>query len=185
MFLVAHDLMNSDHDSVFGQLEKILHRPEPRALYHPRCANRPAVRAPAVAAHSPAKPVLAHRMQYNQGSARPKGLTKITSMGTSPRLSYQALKILRAMLDAGQKERTRAELVKATGLASGTVYQIILRLENSSCLESRWEQGDPSKLGRPRRRFYRLTRYGRAMAQQAIKEISPAPALEIARKAKA
>jgi len=89
------------------------------------------------------------------------------------------------MLDAGQKERTGAELVKATRLASGTVYQIILRLENSSALESRWEPGDPSKLGRPRRRFYRLTRYARAMAQQAIQEISPAPALEIASEAKA
>jgi len=42
-------------------------------------------------------------------------------------------------------------------LGHGTLYKALDRLEREGYLESRWEVGDPSALGRPRRREYRVT----------------------------
>ena len=52
-------------------------------------------------------------------------------------------------------------LVQETGLASGTLYPILLRLADRGYLESTWE--DPEG-GRPRRHLYRLTARGTALA---------------------
>jgi len=51
------------------------------------------------------------------------------------------------------------ELSKATGLASGTLYPILMRLEQRGLLEARWEVST-----RPRH-VYRLTRDGLAAAK--------------------
>ena len=39
-------------------------------------------------------------------------------------------------------------------------YPILFRLERAGWLESRWEDGDPKALGRPRRRLYQVTALG-------------------------
>jgi PadR family transcriptional regulator PadR len=54
-------------------------------------------------------------------------------------------------------------------LGHGTLYKALDRLERDGYLESRWEAGDPSALGRPRRREYQVT-------------ASAAPALELSRR---
>lgn len=48
------------------------------------------------------------------------------------------------------------EIMRLTGLRSGTVYPILARLEREGVVESWWED-DASAQGRPRRRYYRAT----------------------------
>lgn len=60
----------------------------------------------------------------------------------------------------GGIEFTGAEVTVRTGLASGTVYPILARLEKAGWMTSSWEDVDPRDVGRPRMRFYRLTRSG-------------------------
>jgi PadR family transcriptional regulator PadR len=97
-------------------------------------------------------------------------------MGDGPRLSQQALKVLKAFLDSYasdvRAELAGADLMKATGLASGTLYPILLRLEKTGVLVSRWESEKPEALGRPRRRFYQITPSGVELAHGALRELS-------------
>jgi DNA-binding PadR family transcriptional regulator len=67
-----------------------------------------------------------------------------------------------------------AEISRTTKLASGTLYPILLRLERACWLESWWEHEAPQELGRPRRRFYRVTALGAKKASAALRDIQTA-----------
>jgi DNA-binding PadR family transcriptional regulator len=54
------------------------------------------------------------------------------------------------------------DLARETGLKSGTLYPILVRLADRGYLETRWEEEQPQ--GRPRRHLYRLTASGVARA---------------------
>ncbi len=62
--------------------------------------------------------------------------------------------------------------MSAARISSGTLYPILLRFEKAGFLESRWERDRPEDLGRPRRRFYRMTREGAQVAHQALNDLS-------------
>lgn len=68
-------------------------------------------------------------------------------------------------------EISGAEIGRLTKLQSGTLYPILLRLEEVGWVESRWETEDPRELGRPRRRFYQITGLGMKKAKAELKEI--------------
>jgi DNA-binding MarR family transcriptional regulator len=87
-------------------------------------------------------------------------------------LTTQALKVLRPFLDNPSGELAGVDVLRASRLASGTTYPIMLRLERQGLLTSKWEEGDPAKLGRPRRRYYAITPRGAAAARQALAELS-------------
>jgi PadR family transcriptional regulator, regulatory protein PadR len=78
------------------------------------------------------------------------------------RLSYSGLRVLKACLDHRGKSLYGYELMQLTGLASGTLYPILMRFEEAGWLASSWEQSDPTQEGRPRRRLYRITAVGRS-----------------------
>lgn len=59
-------------------------------------------------------------------------------------------------------------LAKQTGLRSGTLYPILIRLAERGLVEACWEDGQPA--GRPRRHLYRLTSGGLAAARAALAE---------------
>jgi len=61
-----------------------------------------------------------------------------------------------------------SQIGQVAGLPSGTVHPILARLERVGWLESRWEDIDPSKEGRPARRYYRLTESGATEAARAL-----------------
>ena len=92
------------------------------------------------------------------------------------RLSHQGLRVLRIFLDALSEdvraELAGADLMSATGLSSGTLYPILLRFEKAGLLKSRWESERPEALGRPRRRFYRMTQAGAQVAHGALSDLS-------------
>jgi PadR family transcriptional regulator PadR len=105
-------------------------------------------------------------------------------MAAHVRLSHQTLRILKAFLDAFAEnvraELAGADLMKAARVSSGTLYPILLRLEKAGVLVSRWERERPETLGRPRRRFYRITPAGVQLAHGALRDLSspladPAP----------
>jgi PadR family transcriptional regulator PadR len=65
-----------------------------------------------------------------------------------------------------------AEIGRSAKLQSGTLYPILLRLEQAGWLESRWEAESPQELGRPRRRFYQLTGIGARRAKSAFRDVT-------------
>jgi PadR family transcriptional regulator, regulatory protein PadR len=84
------------------------------------------------------------------------------------RISLQTLRVLEAFLENVAEELAGADVQKRSGLASGTLYPILLRLESAGWFVSRWERVDPAAAGRPRRRFYRLTPDGLARAGEVF-----------------
>jgi DNA-binding PadR family transcriptional regulator len=55
------------------------------------------------------------------------------------------------------------QLSKDTGLTSGTLYPLLIRLSDQGMLESEWQ--DPACPGKPPRHAYRLTSNGLALAR--------------------
>jgi DNA-binding PadR family transcriptional regulator len=55
------------------------------------------------------------------------------------------------------------ELLKKTGLQSGTLYPLLMRLSDQGLLEAEWRE--PEKAGKPPRHVYRLTPTGLAFAR--------------------
>jgi PadR family transcriptional regulator, regulatory protein PadR len=80
------------------------------------------------------------------------------------RMSLQTLRVLEAFLESPGEQLAGSDVQRRTGLASGTLYPILLRLESAGWFVSRWEAVDPVAAGRPRRRLYRLTPTGLARA---------------------
>jgi PadR family transcriptional regulator PadR len=90
-------------------------------------------------------------------------------MNTGPRMTLQTQLVLRVALTAPADEWYGLQMVKATGLPSGTVYPIIARLEQCDWITSRWENPEEHVTeGRPRRRYYRLTDSGAEAARLAL-----------------
>lgn len=77
-------------------------------------------------------------------------------------MSLQTLRVLEAFLEHPTQEFSGADVHRRSGLASGTLYPILLRLESAGWFISRWEAVNPMTEGRPRRRLYRLTPAGLA-----------------------
>jgi DNA-binding PadR family transcriptional regulator len=60
------------------------------------------------------------------------------------------------------------DILDATGLASGTVYPILRRLEQDGFASSRWESARVAQQEqRPPRRYYVLTREGQTLVEEA------------------
>jgi DNA-binding PadR family transcriptional regulator len=84
-----------------------------------------------------------------------------------PRLTRPALLVLAALLERPREEFSGADIRRLTGIATGTLYPILMRLEDAGWLGSRWEEVEPREVGRPRKRLYLLTGYGVVKAKAA------------------
>src|ERR1700759_1532107 len=98
---------------------------------------------------------------------------------SSPRMTMPTQLVLRALLIDPEAELYGLEIGDAAGLASGTVHPILARLEAAGWLTSRWEDVDPAVVGRPARRYYRLTGAGVSEARDALARAWP-PAKRVA-----
>jgi PadR family transcriptional regulator, regulatory protein PadR len=78
--------------------------------------------------------------------------------------SHETKLVLRMLLDAPTEEAYGLQVVRATGLPTGSTYAILRRLEDEGLLHARWEQLDSADAGRPPRRYYRLNGDGRRVA---------------------
>ena len=88
------------------------------------------------------------------------------------RITPHVLRTIECILSISADEASGAVITRATGLPSGTLYPILLRLEAAGWVSSKWEKGDPAELGRPRRRFYRVTAKGAAHAREAASSLA-------------
>lgn len=83
------------------------------------------------------------------------------------RLSPQTLLVLDAFLHQADEWNYGYDLSRGTGLKSGTLYPILMRMSERKLLETEWETAEP---GRPPRHMYRFTpeglRFARANAAE-------------------
>ena len=89
-----------------------------------------------------------------------------------PRLTMTTMKVLSAFCEDPKAEMSGREVGSKVKLPSGTVYPILLRLQDAKWLTSRWEEVDPKEVGRPRRRFYQITGVGFQKTQEALNEVN-------------
>src|SRR6266487_3119714 len=78
--------------------------------------------------------------------------------------SAQTLAVLTALAARPSDWRHGYDLARETGLKSGTLYPILVRLADREIVEACWEEGEPA--GRPRRHLYRLTGDGACPGNQ-------------------
>lgn len=79
-------------------------------------------------------------------------------------LSAEARVVVLALAEAPARWRHGYDLIRETGLKSGTLYPILMRLTDRGLMEARWEE--PEQPGRPPRHAYRLTAGGLAVAAE-------------------
>jgi DNA-binding PadR family transcriptional regulator len=87
-------------------------------------------------------------------------------VGDAAGYSGQTLSVLAALSSTPSGWRHGYDIAKETGLKSGTLYPILIRLADRGLLESCWEAEQPA--GRPRRHLYRLSAQGLVAAQAAL-----------------
>ena len=80
--------------------------------------------------------------------------------------SPQTLSVLAALCDQPSRWQHGYALASQTGLKSGTLYPILIRLADRGLVEACWQE-EPQP-GRPRRHLYRLTPGGLASAAGAL-----------------
>ena len=85
-----------------------------------------------------------------------------------PNTSQQTLTLLQLLLESPRSWHYGYAISQHTGLSSGTLYPILLRLADQGWLETRWTP--PDQPGRPHRHTYRLTGEGARSARAKLKE---------------
>ena len=89
-------------------------------------------------------------------------------------ISPQTRLLLSVLSRQLQAWRHGYDLSRETGLKSGTLYPLLMRLRDQGLLESEWRQ--PLEPGRPPRHVHRLTATGAALAaSQAAPHGASAP----------
>jgi PadR family transcriptional regulator, regulatory protein PadR len=86
----------------------------------------------------------------------------------APRSSFsaQTLSVLAVLCSQPSQWMHGYALSKQTGLKSGTLYPILIRLADRGLVEACWQ--DEPQPGRPRRHLYRLTAEGLLAAERAL-----------------
>src|SRR6202789_3863386 len=93
-------------------------------------------------------------------------------MGARTEFSPQTMSVLAALCEQPSGWQHGYALARQTGLKSGTLYPILIRLADRGLVEACWQE-EPQP-GRPRRHLYRLTAGGVASATQALAARQPA-----------
>jgi PadR family transcriptional regulator, regulatory protein PadR len=101
-------------------------------------------------------------------------------VGRRTEFSEQTLAVLAVLSAQPSAWQHGYAIARDTGLKSGTLYPILIRLADRGLMEARWEDEQPA--GRPRRHLYRLTPEGLTRAGAALATVrsraraAPAPA---------
>lgn len=87
------------------------------------------------------------------------------------RWSHPMLRVMKVFLEHPKNDLAGSDIWKQTGVFTGTLYPMLMRLERTGLLESKWEELDPREAGRPRKRLYRLTAIGYNRTRAALAEL--------------
>ena len=85
-------------------------------------------------------------------------------------MSPETLLVLERLVERPTDWRYGYDLSRETGLKSGTLYPILMRLEKHTWLEARWVA---TEVGVPPRHTYRLTPNGLELARTRLAEARP------------
>lgn len=96
-------------------------------------------------------------------------------MPRTPNASRQTHLLLAVLLERPRTWRHGYELSLQTGLKSGTLYPLLMRLSEQGLLDARWTESDQP--GRPPRHLYRPTAAGLALAREQRASGNGAPSL--------
>lgn len=94
------------------------------------------------------------------------------------RPSKQMLSLLAVLIEEASVWRHGYDLMKDTGLSSGTLYPLLMRMTEQGLVEAEWRE--PVQRGRPARHAYRLTANGIALARSIASESGITPGLSLA-----
>jgi DNA-binding PadR family transcriptional regulator len=94
-------------------------------------------------------------------------------MAVTRRPSRQMRILLERLLVYAPRSQHGYELMKKTGLSSGTLYSLLMRMADQGLVEAEWQA--PSQPGRPARHAYRLTAGGVQFARDALRDDGGAP----------
>ncbi|HEY6815924.1 MAG TPA: PadR family transcriptional regulator [Croceibacterium sp.] len=89
-------------------------------------------------------------------------------MPRRPHSSGQARLLYHALLERPADWRHGYDLLQVTGLKSGTLYPLLMRLADDGLLEAEWSEPVPP--ARAPRHVYRLTNKGHAFATALLAE---------------
>jgi PadR family transcriptional regulator, regulatory protein PadR len=84
-------------------------------------------------------------------------------MTRSRSLSPTTRSVLAVLAEVSPQWSHGYDLCRATGIKSGTLYPLLIRLESQGHLEAEWL---PAETGRPPRHAYRLTPAGHRLAAE-------------------
>ena len=101
-------------------------------------------------------------------------------MGHRSEFSAQTVAVLAELAATPSQWRHGYGIARDTGLKSGTLYPVLIRLANRGLVEACWEDEQPA--GRPRRHLYRLTPDGLAVAAEALARARPAGQVQAVRR---
>jgi len=98
-------------------------------------------------------------------------------MSRRPNLSEQSRTALASFLARPQEWRYGYDITRETGLKSGTLYPLLMRLHDQGFLEAEWRPS--AKAGRPARHAYRLTASGTALAREMRPATAVVPSIRL------
>lgn len=87
-------------------------------------------------------------------------------------LTPRMAQVIKVFLEEPLAERYGFELMKVTGMQSGTLYPLLAKLEKAGWLTVGKENIDPRAEGRPARRFYKISGDAVPVARQQLAELS-------------
>jgi PadR family transcriptional regulator, regulatory protein PadR len=88
-------------------------------------------------------------------------------MQRNRRPSRQMMLLIIALFEQAPEWIHGYDLMKRTGLPSGTLYPLLMRMTDQGLVDAEWRE--PVQPGRPARHAYRLTSSGLALAREAEK----------------
>jgi PadR family transcriptional regulator len=92
-------------------------------------------------------------------------------------LGLATVTVLRALRDG---YRYGFDIMERTGMPSGTVYPALGTLERRGYVRARWEgRHAAASEGRPRRRYYKLTRSGDEALNDAIRRLGALASVDV------
>jgi PadR family transcriptional regulator PadR len=91
-------------------------------------------------------------------------------MSSKVRVTLQTLQVLSVLLEQPLGQHYGLEISRSAGLPTGSIYPILARLEHAGWISSEWEDPQEATEGRPRRRYYQLTRSGAQLARRAVED---------------
>lgn len=103
------------------------------------------------------------------------GPARRTDEGGPQRVTMPVVQVLDLLLaEPARDDWFALEICRRTRLGSGSVVEILFRLQKWGWVTSRWEDASEAhRQGRPRRRFYQLTGQGAAAAREVMRERFP------------